>query len=440
MELLNVDSIRQNKSKTILTFSVPAIISMVLSSFVSIADGFFMGNYIHQDAIAAVNLGLPIIYLFLAVGLMVGVGGSVISAIELGAKNLSKAKRAFNQTMVTTVVVSMLLTFFTFFMLKPMLYILGAEGKVAEYFLRYYSILLFELPLMLINSVLGMFLRDEGKPVFSMNINLLTVLMNIALDGIFVVFFHMGVEGIAWASVISALTGTIILLLFFAKGARIFRFGKFSFDREILRNTVANGASEGIGELSMLISMSCYNYVIMKKFGVDGVTAFTIVGYVSYVFSMIVVGFCQGSGTIISICFGSKEKALARSIRKRTNAFVLAIAALVCLALAIGSGTYASFFVKDNVLVKMISRGLLIFMPSFFASGINSIASAYFTSEGKAKESAVISSLRGLVLLLAAIFILPAILGLTGIWLTSPVAEGLTLLVSLMFIAKDNRS
>lgn len=410
---------------------------MVLSSFVTIADGYFMGNYINKDAIAAVNLGLPIVYLFLAIGLMVGVGGSVISAIELGAQNKEKANTAFRQTMATSVIISIILSGITFFLLKPILFFLKADGNVADYFMRYYTICLLQLPLMIINSVFGMFMRNEGKPMLSMIINAFTVALNIFLDYIFTTKFNMSVEGIAWASVISSIAGTLITAFYFLSKSKIFRFGSFRFNREIFKNTIANGASEGIGELSMLISMSCYNYIILKNFGVDGVTAFTVIGYVSFVFSMIVVGFCQGSGTLISICFGAKEKHLAASIRKRTNAFVFSAAAIVCVLLTLFSKKYASCFVHDTQLVNTISLGLLIFMPSFFGSGLNSISTAYFTSIGKAKESAVISSLRGLVLLVASIFILPVFFGLTGIWLTSPAAEFLTLGVTVYYIKKD---
>lgn len=134
MNSMNVDSIRANRTRAILAFSVPAIISMVLTSLINVADGFFMGNFIHKDAIAAVNLGLPIIYLFLATGLMVSVGGSVIAGMLMGRKDEKSCRSVFSQTMATCAASCVLLNVVMFFLLRTVLAVLGAEGKVAEYF------------------------------------------------------------------------------------------------------------------------------------------------------------------------------------------------------------------------------------------------------------------------------------------------------------------
>lgn len=83
---MNIETIKKNKLATILQFSVPSIISMLLSTLITITDGYFTGNYIGEEALAAINLGLPILYFYLGVGLCVGVGGSVICGRLLGAK------------------------------------------------------------------------------------------------------------------------------------------------------------------------------------------------------------------------------------------------------------------------------------------------------------------------------------------------------------------
>ena len=203
---MNVDSIRANRTRAILAFSVPAIISMVLTSLINMADGFFMGNFIHKDAIAAVNLGLPIIYLFLATGLMVSVGGSVIAGMSIGRKDEESCRSVFSQTIATCAVASVLLSVVMFFLLRTILAVLGAEGDVAEYFLQYYTILLFELPVMTVNASLGMFVRAEGRPQFYMAVTAFTCVLNILLDWLFTVGFGFGVRGIAaeWGAMLSA--------------------------------------------------------------------------------------------------------------------------------------------------------------------------------------------------------------------------------------------
>ena len=300
---MNLEKIRENTLKTILRFSIPSIIAMVLTSLITVVDGFFIGNYIGADGIAAVNLGLPIIYLFLSIGLMISVGGAAIAGISFGGGNLSECTLVFRQTLATTIAFSVLTGLLVLAFFTPMLDILGAEGQVREYFKTYYGILLPELIIMVVNSSFGMFIRGEGSPAFYMKINIISVVMNLILDYVFAGILRFGIAGIAIASLLSALVSLLLILYFFCKKACIYHLGTFTFSLQILKETLANGSSEFIGEMSIGIAMFAYNFVIMKRIGVDGVTAFTIVGYVSYVFSMIVVGFGQGASPLISFCF-----------------------------------------------------------------------------------------------------------------------------------------
>ena len=180
--------------------------------------------------------------------------------------------------------------------------------------------------------------------------------------------------------------------------------------------------------------MFAYNYVVMRKIGVDGVTAFTIAGYVCFAFSMVITGFGQGAGPLISFCWGAEEKKLAADIRKRTNRYVLLAGAAFFLLMAAGMDWYSRIFVG-----KMIRSGMLIFMTSFFPAGVNSIASFYFTASGRAVPSAVISFSRGLLILLICIFTLPALFGMTGVWMAAPVTEMLTLVLTLFFLYRKKQ-
>lgn len=434
---MNIKEMKENMTRMILQFSIPSIIAMVLTSLITVADGFFIGNYVGKEGMAAVNLGLPIVYLFLAAGLMIGVGGIAIAGIKFGAGEIEDCNQVFRQTVVTTVAVMVLLCLLVFFSFDMILQILHAEGLLATYFKEYYRIILLELPVMVINSVFGMFIRGEGNPQFYMKTNIVNVLMNIVLDYVFAGIFGLGVAGIAWASLLSALVSFIWMILFFQKKAKVYRLGWFTFDKNVLRDTVLNGSSEFIGEMSSCISMFAYNFVIMRNIGVDGVTAFTIVGYVCYMFSMVIIGFGQGISPLISFSFGAKEHELSQNLRKRTSLFVLGAGIVTMLFMLLISDGYSGFFVSDSGVKGMVISGMRIFMVSFLFSGINVIASFYFTSIRRAKESAVISSARGLVVLLVCIFTLPAWLGMTGVWLVAPVTEGITLLITVYYLRQN---
>lgn len=434
---MDLERIRNNTAGMILQYSIPAIIAMVLTSLITVVDGYFIGNYVGEQGIAAVNLGLPVIYLFLSVGLMVSVGGVAIAGMALGAGDMEACGQVFRQTIVTTVVAAVMTGLLVALFFEPVLDVLGAKGLVREYFRTYYGILLLELVVMVVNSSFGMFIRGEGDPQYYMKVNVVSVLTNIALDYIFAAVLRAGIAGIASASLISALVSLGLILYFFLRKAKVYRLGRFSFSLDVLRRTLFNGSSEFIGEMSTGIAMFAYNYVIMRRIGVSGVTAFTIVGYVSYVFGMIVVGFGQGANPLVSFSYGAGEHGLAGRLRRRTNGMVCAIGAAVFVVMGLLSEWYSGLFVKNDAIRGMVQSGMMIFMVSFFFSGINAVTSFYFTSIGKSLESAVISLSRGLVVLLACIFVLPAYLGMTGVWLAAPVTEFVTICISGMLVRRD---
>ena len=436
---MNVQEISSKPVQNILQFSVPSIIAMVLTSVITVTDGFFIGNYISADGLAAVNLGLPIVYLFLATGLMVSVGGSAIAGVAMGTGDIKRGRNVFNQTMTVTFLASIIVGALSFVFFDPMLRLLRVEGSVLVFAKEYFFIMLFEYPLMILNTSFGMFIRADGQPDTYMKINILNVALNILLDYVFVKL-DFGIRGIAFASLLSALVASVLNVLYFASSSNQYKFGKFTFAAEDLRNMILNGSSEFIGEMSGCISMFCFNFVIMKYFGVDGVTAFTVVGYTVYVFSMIAIGFGQGICPLVSFVFGAKEYALAVKIRKITNVLLAGTGLVFALVLFFGAEVYAGMFVKEDNVRNMICYGIRIFCGTFVISGYNVVGSMYFTSCTKAFESALISSLRGLVLLLAATFTFPALWGLTGLWLISPAVEALSACVTAYFCIREKVS
>lgn len=434
--MMDLEKIQQHRGQVILQFAIPSIIAMVLTSMITIVDGFFIGNYIGTEGLAAVNLGLPIVYLYLAIGLMIAVGGISIAGRLLGAGEKEHSNHVFCQTIAFCIVVTFALTMVMLFLLHPISDWFQTNAVTREFFTLYYGILIFELPLMVIGSALDMFIRGEGNPVFVMGINIITVVLNIVFDYIFVVPLSLGVTGIAWASLLSVAIVLIIRIFYFIRYSKIFKFESFQFNKRVLKETIFNGGSEFIGELSMCLSMTAYNYVVLKNAGVEGLAAFTIIGYVSYIFSMIIVGFGQGIVPIISFSYGEKQYLLSEQVRNTTIKMVVGAALAVFGFMSLTTRWYCGLFSDSQVVVQLVTPGLRLQMSSFAFAGVNTIASFYFTSIGKAKESAIISASRGLVVLMIAIFTLPALLGITGVWLVSLTTESVTLLFSLLYIKR----
>ena len=436
---MDMIQIKQNKLKMILRFSIPSIIAMLLQTIITITDGFYTGNYVGEQALAAINLGLPILYFYLGVGLCVGVGGSVICGRLLGAKEKQKSDEVFSQTLVTALAVCVLTSFLVFALFKPILGILRADGGLSGYFTQYYRIMLFTYPLMVIGTIFGMFIRVDGKPQVCMFVSIAGCILNVILDYIFVGVMGAGVRGSASASLIVQIVSVWIQFGYFRRKNAQIRFHSFTFDWKINNEILQNGSSEFIGEMSSAIAMFAFNYVLMKYVGAEGVAAFTILGFVVYGYSMICIGFGQGISPLVSICCGAQEMQVALAIRKITNGILFVAGVLIAGGFALTGRSYAGMFGCSSNVADMVATGFRLYAVTFLVMGYNVIDSMYFTSCGDAKSSALISALRGIVLLLAFIFILPAILGMNGVWLATPCTEGLTALVSFCLLRAQQR-
>ena len=264
-------------------------------------------------------------------------------------------------------------------------------------------------------------------------------ILNVVLDYMFVARMELGVKGSAIGSLLVQLVTVLAQLMFFFLPDTIVRFRRFVFDRAIGKEMILNGSSEFIGEMASAISMFAFNYVLMKYVGADGVAAFTILGFVVYGYSMVCIGFGQGISPIVSICWGAKEKETATKIRSITNRILLAIGTLTALSFFVAGKRYAEIFGCSNSIADMVATGFRIYAITFLAMGYDVTGSMYFTSCGDTKSSAIISSLRGIVLLLAFILIFPAIFGMNGVWMASPCAETLTAIVTFVLIRRQVR-
>ena len=436
---MNIEMIKGNKLKMLLQFSIPSIIAMLLETVITITDGYFTGNYVGESALAAINLGLPILYFYLGVGLCIGVGGSVICGRMLGAKENKKASEVLSQTIVTALLLCIVVSIVVFFLFSPILRVLGADGEIGDYFTKYYRFMLLNYPLMVVGTSLGMFIRTDGKPQVCMLVSIGSCILNAILDFILVGRLSMGVEGSAIASLAVQAIATLIQLAYFFGPSINISFKSFKFDMKVHKEIIFNGSSEFIGEMASAISMFTFNFVLMKYVGTEGVAAFTILGFTVYGFSMICIGFGQGMTILVSQCWGAKEYDTAVNLRTFTNKILAGLGVAFALAFVFFGRSYAGMFGCSSNVVDMVASGFRIFAVTFIIMGYDVVNSMYFTSCGDAKSSALISSLRGIVLLLAFTLIFPALWGMTGVWMVTPTTECLTAIVSALLIRKQRR-
>lgn len=281
------------------------------------------------------------------------------------------------------------------------------------------------------------FLMEHGKPQICMLVSIAGCILNGVLDFFFVDIMRFGIQGSAVASLIVQLLTVLVQMFYFISRKTGIGFRKFSFDREINKEMILNGSSEFIGEMASAISMFMFNYVLMKYVGAEGVAAFTILGFVVYGYSMICIGFGQGISPLVSRCWGAKEKEMAFALRKTTNKMLFMIGLIIAIAFFVAGKQYAGLFGCNNKVADMVATGFKIYAVTFLTMGYNVVNSMYFTSCGDAGSSAIISTLRGIVFLLGFTLVFPAILGMTGVWLTAPCSETLTAIIAVFLIRKQ---
>ena len=435
------DNFKSLESKPVAQFfaySIPAIVSMLLTSGIIIVDGLFIGNIIGKIGLASVNLTLPVLYLFLGIAIMIGVGGAVKVGHALGAENLELARKHFSATIALAVLVITVLTAVCLVFLEPILSILTSQRVLHGTIRLYLGTILWFYPAIMINIVFSILIRAQGNPGLSLLFGLAGNCLNLVLDYLMIARWGMGLRGAALASGISVLIPMSCGILYFVSGRSILGFLKFPWNWSDVFETLFNGSSEMIGQLSIGFTTWVFNTIILSRLGVDGVAAYTIVGYTAFVQMMIITGFATGLGPIVGYYYGAGNTDHIRKVMKIALAAGF-ISGVICWLMVLFSSTsIASLFSRGNSNIIELARSNFVqFTAAFVLNGFNILITGYFTSIGNARISVVISILRGFILINLFVVVLPLLMGNAGIWISYPLAELVALAWSIIFFRQS---
>lgn len=423
------------------SYSIPSIVGMLLTSGIVIIDGLFIGNIIGKTGLAGVTLTLPVLYLFLGVTIMIGVGGSVMAGHALGAGNQVQADRYFSLTTVLAAMVITGLTVFCFLLFDTLLEKLNPDREVNRFVRIYLSTILWFYPAMMMNIVFTIFLRAQGNPGLSLLFGVAGNTLNVFLDYFMIARWGMGLRGAALASGISVIIPMCLGLVYFLSRYAVLQFAKFSWRWRDIGRMFFNGSSEMIVQLSTGVTTGVFNWVLISRMGVDGVAAYAIVGYVAFVQIMIVTGFATGLGPIVGYYFGAgKKDHIQRVLRiALISAFITGV--FCWAAVFFFPAAIAALFSPGSGNIKNLAEsGFALFSAAFLLNGFNILITAYFTSIGNAKISLAISAMRGLILVNMFALVLPLFMGHAGIWASYPLAELVTLIFAIGFMRQSHKA
>ena len=396
----------------LLCFVAPSILMMIITSIYSIVDGFFVSNFVGKNSFAALNLIFPVIMALAAVGFMIGTGGSALIAKTLGEGKPREANNIFSMLVIVLAV--------------------GATDLTIDDCVLYGRVLLAALPFFMLQNSFQSFLATAEKPHFGLRVTVFAGLTNMVLDFLLVYVFPFGLLGAALATAFSQIVGALIPLVYFLRpNDSLLRLTRPRFDFRALGKACYNGSSEMVSNLSTSLVGVLYNVQLMAIAKENGVNAYGVLMYVSFIFMAFFFGYSIAVTPVVGYHYGAKNHAELKSLLKKSLTVTLITSLAMTTSSILLANPIAHLFVGyDAELCDMTVNALRIYALSFLVCGFNIFGSAFFTGLNNGTASALISFLRTLVIQVAAVLLLPKLLGINGIWLAITVAEALTLLVT----------
>ena len=417
--------------------SIPGVAMMLVGSIYSVVDGLFVSNFVGTTAFAALNVIWPAIMLIGALGLMIGTGGSALVAKTMGEGDHDRAHQMFTMLVQFTFVLSALFMVPLFFLMEPLARMLGAEGEMVNQCVIYGRICSLGLPAFMLQMAFQSFYMTAEKPQLGTIMSIVCAVTNMTLDALFIVVLKWGLAGAAAASMLACCVGGFYPLWYFSsrRNQSSLRLVYAKFERHPLLQACSNGLSEYVGNISFNVLAICYNLQLLRMMGENGVAAYSVLLYYSYVFAAIFFGYNITVTPVVGFNYGAGDKAELRSLLRHSMILLLALGCVITLAAELTAGPAARLFVGyDPELTALTMRAIRISMASFVLVGVNIFTSAWFTGLNNGKVSAAVSFIRNLILELGFVFLLPALLGPDGIWLAVDAAEVCALIMTISLI------
>jgi len=421
----------------ILKTMAPMVMTMIITSVYTMVDGFFVSNFTGNTAFAGMNLIWPPIQILASLGLMMGSGGSALVSKLLGEGKPDKASEVFSMLVSVFFILGIVLAVVAYVFMPQLSILLGSDENMLEYCVLYGRIVILSLPCYIMHLAFQSFFMTAERPELGTKLSIVCGLVNIGLDALLIVVFGMGLKGAAIGTAMSLCLGGLFPVFYFKSGRNTthLQLVRASIDPKALLKACSNGASEFVGSIALSIVGIFYNLQLMKYLGENGVSAYGVLMYVGFFFAAVFIGYDQGMSQIVAYNYGAGNKPELKSLLRKSIVIVFVSGVLICSLSEAFSGTIAGFFFGfDEELCSLTARALRIYMLSFIICGLNMFASAWFTALNNGAVSAAAAFARTLVFELSAVFVMPLILGIDGIWTAVNVAEFLALILSVILL------
>ena len=438
---MNTNSLTtESVSKLFFRYLIPAILGTMVTSIYILADTIIIGKGIGIDAMAALNIVLPLFNIFFGNGLLFGVGGSVLMAIARGRGDAKTGECYFTVALILNIITCIFYTIFLWIFMEPIAKFLGATEVTMPYVMNYAPYVIAGLSVFAFSTFLQTFVRNDGAPKLAMAAVVTGGISNVFLDLLFVYPLDMGMAGASIASVIGSGITVCILLCHFCSKSNGLKLSLQGFSFSYVKDIFASGFTSFLVDITSGIVMFVFNIEILKAVGDVGVSMYGVICNTAIIVICLCNGINQAAQPIISTNHGaglSNRIIAVRSLGIKTAFAICSVATIIGLAVP---NLFTYIFLNPNEeILAMSPTAIRTYFIGFFVTGINMFIVGYFQSIVKPGISLLLCLLRGCVLSILFVKILSPLFGIVGIWASVPLAEFVTLLIAFYFMRNTRK-
>lgn len=423
--------------KAVMKNALPAMAAMLMVLVYNLADTFFIGQTHNALLVAAVSLATPVYLIFMSLGTLFGIGGTSVISRALGEGKKEKARKSCAFCFWGCVFVGILLAALILIFIDPILNLIGASADTYEYAKSYLSIIVFAGPFVLISNCYGNVVRTEGESGKAMLGLLLGNLINVILDPIFILALGLDIRGAAIATVIGNIVGAGFYISYFLKGKSMLsiRLKDFTVKQGIAASVLAIGIPAALGDVLMSVSQIIINSQ-MSHYGDMAVAGMGVAMKVITITGMICMGLGQGVQPILGYCVGAKTWKRFKEVFKFTIIFALILGTVLAAICYIFTNQIVSAFLTDQTAFSYAVQFARILLSTSFLFGVFYVLVNALQAMGAATPALLISMSRQGIIFIPALFILQAVVGMTGLVWAQPVADVLSILIAAILFGK----
>ena len=426
-------------NKLLIRQAVPASIGILVMSLNILIDTIFVGHWIGSIAIAAINVVLPVSFFIAALGMAIGVGGSSIISRALGANNYEKALKTFGNQIALTLTLTVSLAILGLIFTDSIILSFGGKGAIFDPAKIYYTIVLYGVPFLALCMMGNTAIRAEGKAKFAMYAMMIPSVSNLLMDYIFINLLGYGMQGAAWATTISYVVCFVFILWFFLSKHSELKISlhHFGLDLPILKEIGSLGFVTMARQAMVSITYLFMNNILYNLGGEISVTAYAIVGRMLMFAMFPVLGIAQGFLPIAGFNYGARNYSRVRQTINTAIKDASILATLVFIILMLFPETITKMFTTDVEVIKQTPSDMRWVFAATPIIAIQLIGAAYFQAAGKAIPALLLTLTRQGIFFIPLILILPKFYGEFGVWISFPISDFLSTLVTGYFLKKE---